>query len=99
MKVYEGERTLKGSRVTVDGTPLPDRKDVHRFTRIGFEWGFEGPGPQQLALALLADHLGDTAKALTLSEPFMRTVVAELDNAWRMTSEDIAAGLREIPGG
>jgi hypothetical protein len=97
MKVYEGERTLKGASVTVDGAPLPDRKEVRRFTKLGFEWGFQGPGPQQLALALLADHLEDTAKALALSEPFMRTVVAELDNAWRMTSEEIAAGLREIP--
>jgi Zn-dependent alcohol dehydrogenase len=40
-----------------------------------------GPCPQQLALALLADHLGDAGRARQLSGPFMRKVIAELDNA------------------
>lgn len=94
-KVYAGERTLRGSLVTVDGAPLPDASAVRRFTRIGFEWGFVGPEPRQLALALLLDHLGDPEAAVRLCEPFMRIVVAELDNAWRLTSEEIEAGLRE----
>ena len=94
MKVYEGGRSLDGSMVTVDGKPLPPRHDIARLSKTGFEWGFEGPAPAQLALALLADHLGDGAAAMRLHLPFMREVVAELDNAWRLTSSDIEAALR-----
>lgn len=96
MKTYEGERSLSGALVTVDGAPLPPRLDLHSFNRIGFEWTYAGPGPQQLALALLADHLGDDARALALSKPFMQAVVAHLDNAWVLTSDEIAAALREL---
>ena len=58
--------------VTVDGAPLDPRFDLKRFSRMGFEWTYEGDGPRQLALALLADHLGDPARALALTETFMR---------------------------
>ena len=95
MKVYEGGRSLDGAVVTVDGVPLDPRFDIHRFSRMGFEWTYEGDGPRQLALALLADHLGDPQRALALTEAFMRSVVAELDNAWRLTGADIDAALRE----
>jgi hypothetical protein len=80
----------------VDGAPLPPRMDLYCFNRTGFEWSYDGPGPRQLALALLADHLGDDAKALTMSEAFMRHVVAYLDNAWMLTSGDIDEALAEI---
>lgn len=96
MKTYEGERTLRGIKVTVDGAPLPPRMDLHCFSKTGFEWSYAGPGPRQLALALLADHLSDDARALVLSERFMRHLVACLDNAWCLTTADIDAALAEI---
>ncbi|MFZ0020251.1 MAG: DUF6166 domain-containing protein, partial [Acetobacteraceae bacterium] len=91
MKVYEGGRSLDGAVVTVDGELLDPRFDIRRFSRMGFEWTYEGDGPRQLALALLADHLGDAQRALALTEGFMRDVVAKLDNAWRLTSDDVEA--------
>jgi len=94
MKIYEGGRSLDGAVVTVDGLPLNPRFDLKRYSPAGFEWTYEGDGPRQLALALLADHLGDNAKALALTERFMCDVVAELDNAWRLTGEDIDAAIR-----
>lgn len=93
MKLYQGGRSLDGAVVTVDGAPLDPRFDIRRFSPTGFEWTYEGDGPRQLALALLADHLGDPARALALAEPFMRAVVAELDNAWQLTGADIDAAL------
>jgi hypothetical protein len=94
MKTYEGGRGLAGARVTVDGRPLDPRFDVRAFSRAGFEWTYAGDGPRQLALALLCDHLGDPAQALALTEGFMLAVVAELDNAWLLTSADIDDALR-----
>jgi Family of unknown function (DUF6166) len=98
MKTYEGGRGLAGAQVTVDGAPLDPRFDVKMFSRMGFEWTYEGDGPRQLALALLCDHLGDPRRALALTEPFMREVVAELDNAWLLTSEDVEEAVRRIGG-
>ena len=93
MKLYRGGRSLDGAIVTVDGQPLAPRYDLKRLSVTGFEWTYEGAGPAQLALALLADHLGDDAQALALYEPFMSRVVAELDNSWELNSADIEAAL------
>jgi len=98
MKLYEGGRSLAGAVVTVDGAPLDPRFDIKRFSPAGFEWTYEGDGPRQLALALLADHLGDPARALALTDWLMRDVVAVLDNAWQLTSDEIEAVLRDAPG-
>jgi len=98
VKTYEGGRGLAGAQVTVDGAPLDPRFDVKVFSKAGYEWTYEGDGPRQLALALLCDHLGDPARALALAERFMREVVAELDNAWLLTDEDIAEALRRMGG-
>ena len=94
MKVYEGKRTMDGLVVTVDDRPLPEHYEVKRFTKHGFEWTYEGASPQQLALAILFDHLGDRARAIALSEAFMKDVIANLDNDWRLTGADVEAYLR-----
>ena len=91
MKTYVGDRTIDGVQVQVDGRPLEPRVDIHEFTKNGFEWSYEGPEPRQLALALLADHTGDPKLALDLAGPFMRAVVANFDNEWEMTSNDVEA--------
>jgi hypothetical protein len=91
MKIYEGRRTIDGLVVTVDGAPLPAHDEVKQFTRYGFEWTYEGDSPRQLALAILFDHLGDAERAIALSEPFMKSVIANLDNDWRLSGADVAA--------
>ena len=95
MAMYEGKRTIDGLVVTVDGRQLDEHYDVKRFTRYGFEWTYEGESPQQLALAILYEHLCDKQRAIRLSEPFMKTVVANLDNDWTLGSEEIAAFIGE----
>jgi hypothetical protein len=96
MKTYEGKRTIDGLRVTVDDKPLDPHVEVKQFTKYGFEWTYEGESPQQLALAILFDHLGDKERAIRLAEPFMKTVVANLDNEWTLTSQQVDAALKGI---
>jgi hypothetical protein len=96
VKLYRGGRSLDGAVVTVDGKPLDPRHDLKQLSTTGFEWTYEGAGPAQLALALLADHLGDDGRALALYERFMRHLIAELDNSWELTSADIDRSLAEI---
>lgn len=96
MKTYAGDRTIDGIQVMVDGEPLDPRLDLHAYTRNGFEWTYEGDESRQLALAILADHLGDAVRARALAEPFMREVVANFDNTWQMSAADVSAAVAAL---
>ena len=98
MKVYQGKRTIDGIVVTVDGQRLPEHYDVKQFTNRGFEWTYEGTSPQQLALAILFDFSGDGSRAVALSELYMKDVIANLDNDWQLTGDDVGAYLRQHNG-
>ena len=98
MKHYSGDRTIDGVKVTVDGAALDPRLDIMEFSKNGFEWSYEGPEPRQLALALLADHLGDAGAAKAAVEPFMRAIVANFGNEWEMSSVDIELALAALAG-
>ncbi len=96
MKVYLGNRTLDGLEVTVDSAPLDPRTDVKAVSQNGYEWGYAGPEPAQLALAILCDHYGDTDKALKDYPIFMEAIVSNFNNEWEMSSEDIDIALENI---
>lgn len=96
MSTFEGKRTIDGLLVTVDGRRLDEHYETKRFTSWGFEWTYEGDSPEQLALAILVEHLGDKARAIRLSSPFMRKVVANLDNDWVLSAADIDRAIAEI---
>ena len=91
MKTYEGKRTIDGLVVTVDGKRLDEHYEVKRFTKYGFEWTYEGESPQQLALAILVDYFGENSRAIALSEAFMKEMIANLDNDWTLTADQIDA--------
>ena len=61
MKVYSGRREGERVTVTVDGQPLDPCLGLRNFQAGGFEWGYGGSGPSQLALAILAEHAGPQA--------------------------------------
>ncbi len=65
MKVYIGVRSSRGPEVfVVDNAPQGiTNKPLKHFeyhSPDGFEWGYAGPGPSDLALAILADHFKET---------------------------------------
>lgn len=95
-KTYRGERTIDGLRVTVNGAPLSEHTEVRKFTDYGFEWSYEGESPQQLALAILVDFLPDPQEAERLSGPFMKSVIANLDNDWELNGTQISDALRPL---
>lgn len=72
MKVYEANRTKWGRSVRVidnnDFTwldPRPSQKLINH-SPDGFEWGYHGSGPAQLALAMLYDVVGFENKEIAL---------------------------------
>jgi hypothetical protein len=98
MKTYKGDRTIDGIVVTVNDQPLDQRLDLKTLSDDGFEWSFEGPASAQLALAILADHLGDDSRALRLYDPFMQEMVANFANEWVLTGADIDEAVTALEG-
>lgn len=90
MKRYEGCRQGYAVIVTVEGRPLNPRLDLWNHSPTGFEWGYGGSGPAQLALAILADHLGSDEQAFNFHHRFKWVVIAELPKrSWTLTSQEI----------
>jgi len=98
VKRYEGHRQGYAVIVTVDGHPLNPRLDLWNHSPTGFEWGYCGSGPAQLALAILADHLADDRQALDMYQRFKWAVIAELPRkqGWTLTSLVIDQILQNI---
>jgi hypothetical protein len=76
---------------------LPPRLDWCRHTVEGFEWSYPGAGPAQLALAILADVLGDDERAPSLHQAFMVAKIVKLDRdpAWSITKERVLKWVQE----
>ncbi len=80
--------------------PLEPSLKLRNHSPTGFEWGYGGSGPAQLALALLLDHLstsapnpecasGTTMVAERCYQSFKQEVIATLDAEWTLTSTEI----------
>lgn len=96
-KLYIGTRYPSECIVTVNGARLRERRDLRNHSPTGFEWGYNGSGPAQLSLAILADYLNDDARALRLYQDFKRDVVARiLDAEWTLTGAQIEAAVARI---
>jgi hypothetical protein len=78
--------------------PLPLRLDLFNHSPTGFSWGYTGSGPAQLALALLADALGDDDLAVRLHQDFKFKVVAcwPEGERWWITADQIMAVVKLI---
>ena len=88
------------------GYDLSERQDLFNHSPGGFEWGYLGSGPAQLALALLADHFGvkpgqtrtpEGDRAIHLHQAFKSLIVAVLPHeGWTLTSAGIESAVRNI---
>jgi hypothetical protein len=102
--VYVGYR--QRGRAIVEKQPgqeqlIPKRSlDLVSHSPSGFEWGYGGSGPAQLAVALLLDYTDDEEVALARYTEFKNEVVSQLecagrDGCWRLTGSTIESVLRE----
>lgn len=91
-RLYLGE-SLK--QVTVregsDRHPLDLRRELGNDPANGFAGIEGGADAAQLALALLADALGDDTRALRLQEDFARRVVTNFPKRWTISRSRIIA--------
>src|SRR5215510_2118097 len=99
MKIYTGTRTEDGCAVVVSDTgstrALDPRLDLRNHSPTGFEWGYGGSGPAQLALALAADVLGDDDAALGVYQRLKFKVVGRLPkDGWSLTEAELNDAIR-----
>jgi hypothetical protein len=91
---YVGIRTANGCEVWVSRGEsirrLNPRFDLRQHSPTGFEWGYGGSGPAQLALALLADWVGDDGFALKHYQNLKFKLIAGLPRReWELTGTQI----------
>jgi hypothetical protein len=100
--VYTGERIADqlGRRdtacecvVKVDGVFLSPKasQKLRNHSPDGFNWGYGGSGPAQLALAILLDFLQDKNRAQSLYQSFKWKVIAMLpqEESWAIHGREI----------
>jgi hypothetical protein len=97
----------------VDGTPVVLKLTAHerltpnrshnlvRHSPAGFDWGYVGSGPAQLACALLLDYTDDETVTQQHHIQFRDDVVSQLvcdgpADCWHLTGKDIEAALAEF---
>jgi hypothetical protein len=100
---YQGFRRPNGDAVVRRllrgwALSLPPRLDLDNHSPTGFEWGYSGSGPAQLALAILADALGSPTRALRLHQQFKWKVISglERDASWSLSRAEVLKVVEEI---
>jgi len=96
VSTYKAMRNGEVTTVTVDGVQLQLRLDLRALSEEGYEWGYVGSGPYQLALDILAHELGDR-RALANYKSFCENTIARLktDN-WVLEGDQIEMSLQGV---
>jgi len=88
-RLFKGLRTKNGALVTYRDTPLDLRLDLKEHSPMGFEWGYNGSGPKQLALAILAE-VNDDKFALFAYENFCTKFIESITkDEWSLDYDEI----------
>lgn len=96
MTTYKGMRTTEVISVTVDDVPLQSRLDLRALSTHGYEWGYVGSGPYQLALDILAHEVGDR-RALGNYRSFCENTIARLKaDTWVLKGDQIEMSLQGV---
>lgn len=77
---------------------LDPRNDLLDHSPDGFNWGYAGSGPAQLAFALVLDHSGDAKLAEVVYQQFKFDVVAKLpwQKPWALSAQQVQNGIDNV---
>lgn len=97
MKFFFGLRTNQGCQVFTWDSLAPARpvlldlaRELYDHSPDGFNWGYGGSGPAQLALAMLYEATGDVDFALCMHQDVQFSLVVKLEgNCWARSEEDV----------
>ncbi len=82
-----------------NGKPLSPKASFKLYLHSpdGFNWGYGGSGPAQLALALLFNVTGDRHLTLINYQSFKWAYVAGWGDSWQITDQEILNWLGLTP--
>ena len=96
---YEGHRRSEAGpqevviRCEPEGSITPlwptASQQLYNHSPDGFQWGYIGSGPAQLALALLLDATGDEALSLRHYQDFKFLEIANWGDDWYISRNEI----------
>ena len=100
MKIYQGKIVNHNPIVEVtksDGnvTDLDPKRSqaIVNLNSDGFNWGYDGCKPAQLALAILLDVTNDASIALGHYQAFKDACVRHWSDTWELSSETVRTWL------
>ena len=102
--IFLGKRTEDGCKVyKIDNlmhieelNPVASRL-IHEHDP-NFEWGYEGCGPKQLAIALLLETIGSVDAVILTYNDFEREIIAKLpDQCWAIDTTEIRYWFEKQP--
>ena len=92
LKVIEGP----AGKVCREFSPHCSQR-AYNHSPDGFEWGYGGSGPAQLALALCLDVLDDKTRAMSVYQDFKFRVIARLPHeSWALDAAFILQTIAEL---
>ena len=95
---YVGDKTKDQAgpqvvmRLSDEGSTVLDPKESQRLfnhSPDGFQWGYGGSGPAQLALAILYDVTGDGELSVRLHQDFKNDKIVQLDDRFILIDREI----------
>lgn len=103
MKTYIGERDSEGTLSVYVKEPGKRRKlnpqfKIRNHSPNGFECGYAGSGPAQLALAICVDALKNSDQAQKIYQVFKFKVIANLprDGGWELTETQVLEAIAGV---
>ena len=103
MRIFHGKRTEAGAAVTVESKSstraLDARFDLRNHSPSGFEWGYGGSGPAQLALAICCAVVGDK-RGQAVYQQFKDHIICTIQaNEWWMDEPAVMFQIEQIEHG
>ena len=100
---FHGQRLPEPTGATVSMViagqrqPLALHLELRNHSPTGFEWGYPGSGPAQLALAMCAELVDDwhAQRAYQLVKGWLVTAIPQLFDEWELTGEQVHAAIVE----
>lgn len=97
-KIYKGINSGTGGQgvIVIDGDKKYSLRHLYRHSIDGFQWGYGGSGPADLARSMLIDLLGNFAKSIVdhIYQDFKRDFIEIASDDLEIKEENIRAWLK-----
>ena len=101
-RIFRGKRVEDVRLVEVVGEtrvlllPLKPSLQIAEHSPEGFNWGYEGSGPAQLALGILYEVTGNVALSRDFYQLFKLDHESQWDEHWEMRESEVLQWLRDM---